>query len=227
MHQRTVLSFDDWLGLLKKKLPQLGCAKSLAFAASCCERSLPNYEAFSSEQRWGNPEILREALDIVWRLITESTPAELKSHSIRLLKALKAVTPDTENFKSNLTSAALDAATSVAEALDYVREGTVDHIVTISSLAQDTIYLFVQYKENVNYSDNEFEKRITNHPLMVGELTKQQADVSTLESTHALLPEFLERFRQNATDGGRSSLGISRFPRLGNPMSRVDGRTRL
>lgn len=202
--------------MLKKKQPQLGYAKSLAFAASCCERSLPNYEAFSTEQRWGDARILREALDLVWRLITKSTPAELNSHSSSLLKALDAVTPDTENFKSNLTSAALDAATSLAEALDYVREGTVDHIVTISSLARDTIYLFVQYQEKADHSDKGFEERITNHPLMVGELTKQQTDVSTLESTQALLPEFLERFRQNATDAGRSNLGINRSGFDGN-----------
>jgi len=206
----TTLGFDEWLGLLRKKLPDLGYAKSLAFAASCCERSVPNYKAFARETDWGDPKVLAEALELIWRLVTTRNPADFRSYARGLQGALKAITPDTEqDFKSLLTSAALDAANSVAETLDYVRDESIDHIVWVSSFARDTIDLFVQYRNKPDCSDKNVEDQIAHHPLMIAELHKQQADMSTLESIQDLTPHFLALFRSNATAGGKSNLGMS------------------
>lgn len=203
-------TFDAWLNLLRKKLPDLGYAKNLAFAASCCERSLPNYAAFAREERRGNPKALTEAVELVWRLILAENAADFRSYLGSLLKAIEAATPDTEYFKSSLTSPALDAANSVAEALDYALDKRIDHIVTISSLARDTIDMFVQRRENLSYSDKGLEDKIAHDPLVIVELRKQQVDIKTLESTKKLTPDFLAQFRQHATGEGRSNLGIGR-----------------
>ncbi|MBC6423541.1 MAG: DUF416 family protein [Hormoscilla sp. SP5CHS1] len=41
----------------------------LAFAAACCERLLPTYNAFCRRENWGNPALLRKALDEVWQVL--------------------------------------------------------------------------------------------------------------------------------------------------------------
>lgn len=111
---RSAFPFDAWLALLKVKLPDLGYAKSLAFAASCCERSVPNYNVFSREAQWGEPKVLAEALDLIWRVVTAKNPADFDSYGKALREALEPITPDTEQyFESLLTSAALDAACSL------------------------------------------------------------------------------------------------------------------
>src|SRR5260370_14208344 len=208
--ESTIPTFDAWLNLLRKKLPDLGYAKNLAFAASCCERSLPNYEAFVKEERRGNPKALTEAVELVWRLIAIGNPADFRSYLGSLLKAVEAGTPDTEYFKSPLTSAALDAANSVGEALDYALDRSIEHIVTIASLARDTVDVFIQRRDNLSYSDKSLEDKIAHDPLMIEELRKQQADIKTLESTQDLNPDFWAQFRQHATTEGRSNLGIAR-----------------
>lgn len=202
-------NFDDWLTLLRGKLQLLSHSKHLAFGASCCERSIPNYRAFSREEHWGDPQILKQALDLVWRHVASENPAELKLALQLNLKALEAVTPDTENFKSPLTSAALDAASSIAEALACALDGTLDHVLTISSLSRDTIDLYLQRKNDVNYADPEFESNIAHDPLMFAELAKQQLDLHTLEAAHNPMIRFWISFRQAATLGGKSNLGIS------------------
>lgn len=206
--KKTTVNFDDWLILLKKKSQQLGYTPSLAFAASCCERSLPNYDAFSRQERWGDSKILKEALDLVWWHVVTRNPSN-KSQVEPLSKAIDAVTPDTENFESPLTSAALDAANSVAEALDYTLDRNVDRIVTISSLARDTIDLFVQRRDSLDSSRSDFEGKIASDPLMIAELEKQQLDITILESGQNLTPEFWRLFRQRTAHAGRSNLGIS------------------
>ena len=203
-----VIDFDQWLGILKAKVVRLGHAKSLAFAAACCERAIPNYEVFSLEEHWGNSKILRRSLDSIWLFIAEARNNVDRSHTERLLEALNMVTPDTENFKSILTSAALDAAISIAESLDYMRENSANHIVTVASLARDTVDMFLQHAEaNIDSTVNSGEA-IVHHPLMVAELAKQQTDVDVLESTDVLTSEFLARFQQGAALGGMSNLGI-------------------
>lgn len=120
---------------------------------------------------------------------------------------MKVITPDTEqNFKSLLTSAALDAANSVAETLDYVQDESIDHIVWVSSFARDTIDLFVQYGKP-DCSGKNLEEQIAHHPLMIAELQKQQAAIGALESIHDLTPDFLTWFRIDATVGGKSNIG--------------------
>jgi len=208
--ESTALNFDAWLDFLREKLPSFDLSYNLAFAASCCERSLPNYKAFAKEERWGDPKVLTEGLELVWRLVTTKNLADLHSYVRSLIKALDAVTPDTEgNFKSILTSAALDAASSVGETLDYALDGNIDHIIWVSSLARDTIDLFVHRRDNPDYSDQNFEEKIANHPLMIAELQKQQMDIKTLESIQDLTPDFVAFFRQNAMIAGKSNLGIS------------------
>ena len=206
--KHTTLGFDEWLGVLRKKLLNLGNAKSLAFAVSCCERSTPNYNAFARETHWGDPRVVAEALELIWRLVTTGSPADFRSDVRSLQEALRAITPDTEqNFKSLFTSAALDAVNSVAETLDYVQDQGIDHLVWVSSFARDTIDLFIQYGNMPGCSGKNVEDQIAYHPLMIAELQKQQADIRTLESIRDLTPAFLTSFRLNATVGGKSNLG--------------------
>ncbi|MFB2919332.1 MULTISPECIES: DUF416 family protein [Aerosakkonema] len=62
------LEFDD-LEALEKELEGLPPLHRVAFAASICERLLPNYDVFYREEAWGDPSILRTALDEVWQIL--------------------------------------------------------------------------------------------------------------------------------------------------------------
>jgi uncharacterized protein YjaG (DUF416 family) len=206
---KVPIGFDQWLRSLKEELPKLSYAKNLAFAASCCERSLPNYKVFSREEQWGEPAVLIEASELIWRSITIPNSVEIRSYAVALLKALEAVVPDTEQgFESMFTSAALDAANSLAETIDYILDGNTSHIESVASLARDTIYLFVHYRGDSDLSRGDVENQISRDPLNIAEVEKQQSDIKVLKSTDDLTSEFLLAFRGNALASGRSNLGI-------------------
>jgi hypothetical protein len=103
---------------------------------------------------------------------------------------------------------ALDAANSIAEALEFAMDNSVEHLVTVSSLSRDTIDLFIQRRDGLKYSDEEFETRIARDPLMVAELAKQQRDVQIMESVRELTPEFLASFRADSLSAGRNEPAI-------------------
>lgn len=54
---------------LEKELEGLPGLHRIAFAAACCERLLPNYNAFAREESWGAPFIFRNALNEIWQIL--------------------------------------------------------------------------------------------------------------------------------------------------------------
>src|SRR5262249_40897978 len=90
----------------------------IAFAASCCERLLPNYCAFAAVEKWGNPSLLRETLDGVWTYLKGGSQNWYGVRIPRLIRQVHQITPNTEEFSSRFTSAALDAGVSTMLTLE-------------------------------------------------------------------------------------------------------------
>jgi len=208
--EKDLHAFDDWLTILKYKLPLIGFRRNLTFAASCCQRAIPNYALFARQAHWGDHKLLMKALAVIWGSVLEPGAKPNDSYATALLKAIASITPDTETpFESQLTSAALDACVSVSEVLSYTNDEDSNHILTVSSLARDTIYLYVQYTENSDYSNKRFEETILSHPLMIAEMKEQQDDFQILASNTSEAPEFWLSFRDRAQRKRTSNLGLS------------------
>ena len=54
--------------MLRRRIVALGHRHRVAFALSCCERLVPNFEAFAADQGLGRPTRVREILDGLWSL---------------------------------------------------------------------------------------------------------------------------------------------------------------
>jgi uncharacterized protein YjaG (DUF416 family) len=74
------------------------------------------------------------------------------------------IIPDTENFESPLTSAALDAAVAVTNALEYCLDNEDKKIDEVATVARDTVDLYIQDRDNLDYQDPNFEEKISNDP---------------------------------------------------------------
>src|SRR5574338_38398 len=163
---------------LQQELSTLARSQQLAYSCACCERLLPNYEVFSLQQNWGNSELLRSTLDLLWNsiLIDGFEITNIK----RLITECEAVIPDTEAFDSILTSAALDAGNAIVETLEACINDSLKGAVAVASLARDTVDMYIQAIEDYDYSDPRFEEKIVRHPLMVLELSRQRQDLQLL-----------------------------------------------
>ena len=170
----------------------------------CCERMLPNFKRFIIETGFGDAAVLRRALDAIWMWIENGTPPVA-------LKELKAAceqqAPNTENFSSPYTSAALDAANSVAIALDAIEDDDAEHVVEVASLARDTVDLYVQEQLNLDPSEAEFENKILSSPLMQRELTHQYASLERLADLGGERGVASQKLRQDWSNIQSGSLG--------------------
>src|SRR5262245_38473482 len=102
---------------LEALLQRLPAWKRIVFMAQVATRMLPNYERFSGETGFGDVSVLKRALDAAWFWMESGkAPCDLTA----LLDACEKQAPDTEDFGSPYTSAALDAANAAAYILDAI-----------------------------------------------------------------------------------------------------------
>lgn len=191
--------------IVRDRISHLPKEAHLAFLLSLAERLLLNYVAFSREERWGDAQALRAAVDLGW---TALKGADMDEATItRALTSCEAVTPDTENFKSQFASAALDAAVTAALVLEFIKHSDSEKVIEAASLAHDTVDMFVQEREDWDPQDPDLERKILSHPLMQRELRRQREDLDFLEGMDwrsARVADLTRRWRDS-----RSNIDVS------------------
>jgi uncharacterized protein len=198
-------SFDP--DRLKRALEALPPRHRVAFAAACCERLLPNYAAFARIARWGDPRVLREALDFIWGEIGK--PRSDRRNVRQMIARCEELVPDTESFSADYTSAAVDASTAILETLDALLDASPQRVVDVASVCRDTVDMFVHERDDLDFNtDPDFEAKIAGDPLMVTELARQAAVLRQLQEAAELDRSLLDRVREEAHNGGVSNIGV-------------------
>lgn len=150
----------------------------IAFMACCCERMLPNYEYFIEDAKFGDLKLLRNALDAVWLWVgTNQLPEDISG----LVASCERQAPDTSEFRSIYTSAALDAATAIAITSEALVSPNSQRVVEVASLARDTVDLFIQERDTLDPNDPSLERLIAQSDLMQAELQAQRESLEMLE----------------------------------------------
>jgi uncharacterized protein YjaG (DUF416 family) len=181
---------------MEVNLSKLPFQHQLVFTSLCCERLIPNYMEFTRIEGWGDFRILRETLDWIWH---SSINGDLSTVQVkRLIQLCEKEIPDTEEFESIYVSFALDVANAIVETLKFIEDREFLHIVDIASLCRDTVDMFIQEENDMDYTDPEFEQKILRHPLMVNELQRQNEIIRYLESCSELNSEIVQQLRNSS-----------------------------
>ncbi len=201
---------------LEKELEGLPPLRRIAFAVSCCERVLPNYNAFSRMENWGAPSVVRTALDEVWQIL-QGKPVD--AALIRqLIKDCENIIPDSDDFTgSNLIYdvEAQEAAIAICNTLEACLDPTPQQIIRVANCVTNTIDAFLLSEAesfNVSESKNGLEKlkeAIASHPLAVREMAKQSEDLQRLKDTATLDRDFLEWLGTSFDNDGKSLIDLA------------------
>lgn len=165
-------------------LAALSRKKQLAFALLVFERLLPSLIAFSKDTGFDDSNCL-QARDAVWSALQNGSEGALDQS---LNEACLKNAPDTEDFSHELTSSALNAVLAISDIIDFALDGSTDHIVNVSTLARDSVYLYLSNLEHSIVSSSEEDERIAADPLMQQELRREEEDIKFL----AALPDHFD-----------------------------------
>ncbi len=177
-------------------LGKLKSHQQLAIGAACCERMIPNYARFSSEEKWGDLSAVRGGLDFVWDSCFQGAIGGVDVE--QQLASCEAVIPDADDFSSLYVSSAQEAVFAVCTLLEFLRDRDAERVVGALRFSTDSVDLMVQEQESLDPRDPLLERKIVGHPLMQQELLRQRRDIS--EATRLLVGETTAwlAFRQRA-----------------------------
>jgi len=167
------------------QISELSPTKQLAFALLIFARMLPLLTVFCKDTGVDGSGCI-QAKDVAW------SDMESGSRRIALYRSLNKAciknTPDTEDYTHEMTSDALNAFLTISGIMEFLTDGSVDHVAYISTLATDSVYLYVADLEPGLVITKEMEDRIASHPLMQQELRLEKDDIEFL----AALPNQFE-----------------------------------
>ncbi|MCL1474697.1 DUF416 family protein [Argonema antarcticum] len=209
------LHFFDISGL-EKELRQLPPLHRVAFAASICERILPNYNAFSRMENWGDPSVPRKALDEIWQILAGKPADVAKVRQLREDCSCEDVLPDSDEFyDSYYILEAQEAIFAICSTLLAYIDSDLRNIIWVVKNARfNTIELFICARDKLfnasQYKDDKDKLvAIANHPLAVREMTKENEDLERLKEMKTLDRDFLEWLRTSFDNDGKSIIDVS------------------
>ena len=213
-------NFVDYdLEPLEKELKKLPPLHRLAFAASMGERAMPTYNAFVREEGWGNPTVLREALDEIWEIVLGKSVNKAKIEQLML--NIDAVTPHEDDFSGSkycfnaveavdvtytILNIIVDSATSLEES----------NFALVAISIRQAIAGFIIIEKDIEGDPSWFEKTleeeyqaIASHPFAVREIAKESEDLQRLKEVETLDEDFVEWLRFSFDNDGKSVLDLS------------------
>jgi uncharacterized protein len=160
----------------EQAVEQLSFRKQLAFAYHLAKRLLPNYEAFTKKENWGDKKIVENALFFIKEAITKEKMYQEKLQEV--IDNLLSVTPDTDDFGSVQSSLALDVCVLLLETLESMKNQDKQQLSSIASLPFNSLRMWIEDR------DSTFdESHIDNDPLVQKEITFQTELIGKLANT--------------------------------------------
>lgn len=190
---------DDFLKSIEKKIVKLSFKQQILFAVLTCEKLLPNYRQFSNSIKWGNIEILEEAIVMIYQFLQdiELNDAELDGIYEKIIE----ITPNVENFEGDLPSYALDTCSAISDAIEFLLSEDQSYLLNIVSIARDTIDMFIQESEDLDPKDEDLEDKIAQNEYMKKEYNRQHDILRKLLGAEITLP-FISAMRELNNSSG-------------------------
>jgi uncharacterized protein YjaG (DUF416 family) len=164
---------------LKTELDRIAVPLRVVFAAAVAERLLPAYVSFSHKTRRGNPHLLTEILERLWRDIDgiKMGPEELQQNIDLSMELI----PQEDEIPWIPDQAwAEDAAAAVVYALRTRQNGKSQESAWAATRAYDALDHFVTTQEDIDPSSPGAEERTISNPLIQAEFMRQQRDLREL-----------------------------------------------
>ena len=162
--------------------------KNFAYSLCLIERMFPNYQLFVELSEFGDANIFRNALDVLW--------GEVAGHSSKVdfekqLEKLELVTPDTADFDFFGVRPAIDACVALSLLLEACALYDVLSIESIEDIESSTIDA---YLEVIGYEGDVKQHSLYLESKAFQKEVKRQLDSSDQrKGAVALLKSFLKR----------------------------------
>ncbi|CAM3839156.1 hypothetical protein BS639_21395 [Rouxiella silvae] len=137
------------------RLEKLESWQHLTFMASLCERMYPNYQMFCLQSGFGEPQIYRKILDLVWEtLVIKDAKVNFDSQLEKLEEAI----PSSDDYDIYGVYPAIDACIALGELIHSRLSGeTLAHAIAISETSIRTVAMLEMTHAGKEMTDEELK----------------------------------------------------------------------
>nr|WP_241242417.1 YjaG family protein [Thalassotalea sp. G2M2-11] len=147
----------------------------IAFSAALIERMLPNYRIFAEQAGFGNFQLLRNQVDLIWQRLDKSQKVKI-NFDAQLLK-LEEQVPDPQAFDFFGVYPALDTSMAVMSLLQAMQDSDGLGFENVSRLSENSVNFYVELcldnDQERLLTDEELALQMSQHPLIQWELATQ------------------------------------------------------
>lgn len=137
------------------RLEKLESWQHVTFMASLCERMYPNYQAFCLETGFGEPQLYRRILDLIWEtLVVKDAKVNFDSQ----LEKLEEAVPSSDDYDIYGIYPAIDACIALGELIHSRLSGeTLSHAVAVSETSIRTVAMLEMTQAGKEMTDEELK----------------------------------------------------------------------
>ena len=137
------------------RLEKLESWQHLTFMASLCERMYPNYQMFCLQSGFGEAQLYRRILDLVWEtLVVKDAKVNFDSQLEKLEEAI----PSSDDYDIYGVYPAIDACIALGELIHSRLSGeTLSHAIAVSEASIRTVAMLEMTQAGKEMTDEELK----------------------------------------------------------------------
>ncbi|MGG8472493.1 YjaG family protein [Rahnella sp. PAMC25617] len=137
------------------RLEKLESWQHVTFMASLCERMYPNYQTFCLETGFGEAQLYRRILDLIWEtLVVKDAKVNFDSQ----LEKLEEAVPSSDDYDLYGVYPAIDACIALGELIHSRLSGeTLSHAIAVSETSIRTVAMLEMTQAGKEMTDEELK----------------------------------------------------------------------
>jgi len=139
-------------------LTKLSQWQKIAFSAALIERMLPNYKMFAENAGFGNYQLIRNQVDLVWQRLDKNQKVKINYDS-QLLK-LEEQVPDPQSFDFFGVYPALDVSMAVMSLFQAMQDNEGEGFEAISRLSANSVNFYTELCLAQEFDEKNTEQEI-------------------------------------------------------------------
>ena len=187
-----------------QRIRELNYLQKAVLGAAIIERMLSNYALFSEATGFGDQQVLRNALNLIWEKIL------IPKSKIGLEKLVEKVEPNVtelSEFDMFGTYPAIDVATAILTMLHGLMAKEEQEFVSIAKISQASVAKYIEFSllaEDITPSN----QLVREHPQMQYEIDILAELITHVESMGRITSESAKSLKALALADGQTNIGL-------------------
>ena len=185
------------------RLEKLQSWQHVVFMACLCERMYPNYVMFCQQTEFGDAQLYRRILDLVWETeIVKDAKVNFDSQ----LENLEEAIPAADDYDLYGVYPAIDACVALSELIHSRLSGeTLEHAIEVSKTSITTVAMLEMTQQGREMTDEELRE----NPAVEQEWDIQWEIFRLLAACEERDIELIKGLRADLREVGESNIGIN------------------